>query len=199
MVSLHDAVSVRLVVAGLCIRRGKRVVLDSFDLEHEAGRLAWITGENGAGKSSLLRVLAGRLRPDRGSVTRAPSGASLAYYHPAMSLPRDPTVSGWWQLLGYSGAPAEPLSPTVRAREQLGRLSTGERKRLLLLGILSRPTQFTFLDEPFEHLSPNAKARLTELLIERGRTGVVVVATNQEVPVAGDPIVMRLETAAGAP
>jgi heme exporter protein A len=182
-----------LSVGGLRIRRKGRVVLDGFDFTHGPGRLAWVTGENGAGKSSLLRVLANRLRPEAGTVGLEPAGATLVYYHPGMALPRDARVGDWFRLLGRADATDLELAPTVGPGDAIARLSTGERKRLLLAGILSRSTPFTFLDEPYEHLSPEAKMTLTRILLERARSGVVVVATNQDVPAGGDPLVIRVD------
>lgn len=184
----------RLAIAGLRIRRKGRVVLDALSLTLGPGRLAWVTGENGAGKSSLLRVLAGRLRPEAGEVQMEPGGGtSVAYYHPAMALPRDAKVGDWMRLLGRPYAADRGLAPPVSPDDGVARLSTGEQKRLLLMGILSRATSFTFLDEPYEHLSPEAKATLTQMLLERACTGVVVVATNQEVPTSGQPLVIHVD------
>lgn len=183
----------RLEVAGLRIRRKGRVVLEDFDLTLGPGQLAWVTGENGAGKSSLLRVLAGRLRPEAGEVRMEPEATSVAYYHPAMALPRDPRVGDWWRLLGEPDTTDRGLAPSVGPGDGIARLSTGEQKRLLLVGILSRSTAFTFLDEPYEHLSPDAKATLTQMLLERAQSGVVVVATNQEVPAVGQPLVIHVD------
>jgi ABC-type transport system involved in cytochrome c biogenesis ATPase subunit len=193
MATSAAAAQPQLEVMRLRIRRGRRVVLDRFDLQHAPGRLVWITGENGAGKSSLLRVLAGRLQPESGSVVLRPRPASLAYYHPAMSLPRGVVVADWWRMLGHVPSAPASLVPTLRGNERIEALSTGERKRLLLHGILARPTRFTFLDEPFEHLSPTAKARLTPMLMERAATGIVLVATNQDVPSVGAPVVVHLD------
>lgn len=175
------------------LRRRGGVVLDAFDLTLGPGRLAWVTGENGAGKSSLLRALAGRLLPEAGSVGLDPDATVRAYYHPGMALPRDLRVGDWLRLLGPSKAAEWELAPAVGPGVAIARLSTGECKRLLLTGILSRQAPFTFLDEPYEHLSPDGKATLTRILIERARVGVVVVSTNQEIPSAGDPLVMSLD------
>lgn len=193
MAGAADAARLQLEVTRLRIRRGRRVVLDGFDLQHAPGRLVWITGENGAGKSSLLRVLAGRLQPESGSVALRPCPASIAFYHPGMTLPGGVLVADWWRMLGSVPSAHGSLVPAVRSSQRMEHLSTGERKRLLLHGILARPTGFTFLDEPFEHLSPAAKARLTEILVERAATAVVIVATNQEVPSVGEPLVVHLD------
>jgi iron complex transport system ATP-binding protein len=53
----------------LCIRRGRRVILDQVSIHAEAGDFIAVIGANGAGKSTLLSVLAGLQRPDTGNVT----------------------------------------------------------------------------------------------------------------------------------
>src|SRR5690606_33573366 len=75
---------------GVAVRHGRHRVVEALTWVHRAGRIAWLIGENGAGKSSLLRVMAGRARPAAGTVElRDPSGRSgeRIYYRPAMRLP----------------------------------------------------------------------------------------------------------------
>lgn len=118
-----------------------------------------------------------------------PRREDVTFYVPAMGCPSLVTVTDWFRF-NRSVLPAaraalrddDEILPPVGEAARLRRLSTGEQKRLLLWSLLRRPTLFTFLDEPYEHLSPTAKTRLTDILYERAQSGVVVVATNQEVP-----------------
>lgn len=192
------AASVR--VETLRIRRGFSVVLSDFSWVHNAGVPAWLVGENGAGKSSLLRVLAGRARPAAGAVYRiAPEGRARAplYFHPAIRLPRDTTLRDWLRLMEafLEGAPPlpEPLAPELRPDRRLDTLSTGEAKRLLLAALLQIDSPFVFLDEPYEHLSEEARASLTAALVRRARHDVVVIATNQPIPPEAMGPVVRLD------
>lgn len=176
----------------LGIRRGRSTILTGFDWEHCAGEIAWIIGGNGAGKSSLLRILAGRENPAAGTIRRLapPNGEeSVLYYHPSMGLPDSLTVGAWQSFVDQISTPGSRRSVPpdlipegAVAGKRLDRLSTGEAKRLALYAILQRPASFLILDEPFEHLSPDAKEILYMHLRERARTAVVVVATNQEIP-----------------
>ncbi|HEX7120259.1 MAG TPA: ATP-binding cassette domain-containing protein [Longimicrobiales bacterium] len=193
-----------LRLEGVAVRHRRRRLVSALTWTHRAGRIAWIVGENGAGKSSLLRVLAGRARPAAGAVALLdPSGrpAERLYYHPAMRLPAGITVGEWRRFVGRLGgtddrdaAPdrdvAALLRPDVPSHRLLRRLSTGESKRLLLEALLGRPAPFVFLDEPYEHLSARARDGLTATLVARARESVVVVATNQPVPAyARGPVV----------
>ena len=58
-----------LAARGICKSFGRRQVLTGLDLEVAAGEMVAVVGENGTGKTTLLRILAGDLRPDTGSVT----------------------------------------------------------------------------------------------------------------------------------
>lgn len=186
---------------GVAVRHGRHRVVEALTWVHRAGRIAWLIGENGAGKSSLLRVMAGRARPAAGTVElRDPSGRSgeRIYYRPAMRLPGGVTFGEWTRMVDRLAGPGateadEPLGilrPEVPADRRLSRVSTGEAKRTILESLLRRPAPFIFLDEPYEHLSARARDTLTEALAERARDAVVVVATNQPIPdTARGPVV----------
>jgi ABC-type multidrug transport system ATPase subunit len=182
----------------VAVRRGRRVIVEGFDLDHGPGTVAWLVGENGGGKSTLLRVLAGLDAPAAGTVRHGgESGAAplRSYYHPDMRLPPGTRVSEWQRMVASLGLPEREIPgltpPFAKPAVTAEQLSTGEEKRLILDAVLSNGRDHVFLDEPFEHLSPEGKELLSERLGRLGRTRVVVVATNQAIPdgLGGGPVV----------
>lgn len=174
-----------LAVVGLTLERNRRPVVRGLDWEASRGFIRWVVGENGSGKSTLLGALAGRVRAAAGTV-EYPWGASvgagdIVRYHPAMEPPPEARVRDWCRLVDALVPPgAGPsVAPELPGRQRLGDLSTGERKRLVLEALLRRPAGLYLLDEPFEHLSPEAKRLLTLRMEAAARDAVVVVATNQ--------------------
>jgi ABC-type multidrug transport system ATPase subunit len=200
---LTQTTSWTLEVQGLEIRKGDTTILRDLSWQHQPGAVAWVVGENGAGKSSLLRILAGRDRPTAGSVSRAGrAGESprVVYYHPGMSLPDFMTVRDWQRFIekvvpAAARYPIDPRLITAGAlpHKRVERLSTGEAKRLALVALLSRDTPFIFLDEPFEHLSREGKDLLATHLSERAVDRVIVVTTNQEIPAGATGPELRLD------
>lgn len=174
----------KLSVHGLTLARGRDTVIEALDWQATAGGVAWVIGENGSGKSTLLRALAGRLKPAAGWMRFEPDTfgvRSFVWYHPHMQPPDETRVADWNRLvqaLVPVGTPPS-LAPELRSRQRFGEVSTGERKRELLEALLRLAAPVYLLDEPFEHLSPDGKARLTERLTRLAREAVVVVATNQ--------------------
>ena len=193
-----------LELIDLAVRRGHQLVVEGLTRKIGPGTIFWVTGSNGAGKSSMMRVLALLDAPAAGVVRyRGEPDERFLYFHSEMALPDSSTVGAWERLTGrLLSAPDRvgrtPLWPDVDARRRVGRLSTGERKRLLLDALLRRPGPL-LLDEPYEHLSPDAKAALTAALLGRARTHAVVVATNQIPPGAELETGIRLETGAAGP
>jgi ABC-type multidrug transport system ATPase subunit len=193
-----------LELIDLTVRRGPNPVVTGLHLTIRPGTVFWVVGPNGAGKTSLLRVLAGLDRPRSGSVVRrAASGEVFLYFQSEMTVPPTATVGDWDCLVRRLLPPAVPgrrsrLWPGAGRRRRVGRLSTGERKRLLLDALFRRPGPL-LLDEPFEHLSPDAKAELGRLIVERARARVVVVATNQATGRAARGPGLRLDGGEAAP
>lgn len=188
----------RLRAIGLTVRRGRRPVVAGLDRAFARGRIQWVVGDNGDGKSSLLRVLAGRDRPARGRlVAEAADGGrrrrpATVYYAPAMRLPPDVRVGDWRRLARALAAGGPGSGPGIDSgaaepARRSGRTSTGEAKRLLLEGLLSLPADVTVLDEPLEHLAEAARRRLTRSLARRAETSVVVVSTHHDLPASVRP------------
>lgn len=179
---MHGSLTRWIQTTDLTLTRDRTTIIDGLDWRAEQGRVAWVVGENGTGKSTLLGALAGRIGPASGDVSVHPSGAPrLVVYTPAMAPPPETRLRDWKHLTSglVPDGPSPSLEPDLRPNQRLGQVSTGEQRRLLLEVLLKRFADIYLLDEPFEHLSPNAKQALLQRLKGLTRHAVVVVATNQ--------------------
>ncbi|MBP5509828.1 MAG: ATP-binding cassette domain-containing protein [Kiritimatiellae bacterium] len=148
ILSLH---SVRIQFGGPPLLEGVSVNIDPLD------RIA-VTGRNGEGKSTLLKILAGRIEPDTGNLVRQP-GLSVAYL--SQDVPGDREGSALEVAsVAEDGGEAAPrhrveeylLKLGVEAAAPFNTLSGGLRRRTLLAGALARAPQLLLLDEPTNHL-----------------------------------------------
>ncbi|WP_191379132.1 ABC-F family ATP-binding cassette domain-containing protein [uncultured Flavonifractor sp.] len=151
---------------------GTRVLLDGASLYLERGDKVGVVGLNGAGKSTLLRLLSGAEEPDGGTVRLDPN-VRLEY------LPQNPVFPGEHTVLeqvvlGLSGddrALAEYEGKMILSRlgvsrfdQPVGQLSGGERRRVALAAVLSRPCDVLVLDEPTNHLDSDMVLWLEDYL-----------------------------------
>ncbi|MFD7323153.1 ribosomal protection-like ABC-F family protein [Streptomyces sp. NPDC059875] len=152
------------------VRVEGRLRLDSLHLA--PGERLLVTGPNGAGKTTLLKVLAGELAPDGGTVTTPPRVGMLRQ---DSELPDDPrTVATAFgedreeELLRLGLFGSADLSTPVRE------LSTGQRRKLELARLVTRPADLLLLDEPTNHLAPGLVEELEAALAHFAGTLVIV-------------------------
>ncbi|MFI6210035.1 ribosomal protection-like ABC-F family protein [Streptomyces sp. NPDC051041] len=149
------------------------------DLTVEAGDRLLITGDNGTGKSTLLSVLAGRVTPDTGRVTRRGRIGHLPQ-EPGPGRPGETLLQAYAR--GLPGHPEEHaerllalgLFTPERLTDRVTELSTGQRRRLALARLLSRPCDVLLLDEPTNHLSPALVEDLEQALADYPGTLLLV-------------------------
>ncbi len=150
------------------------VVAKGIDLEIEHGARAAIVGDNGEGKTTLLRTLVGSLEPSHGSV-RWGYGCEIGVYaqHVYTSLPAHQTVLEYLeyhanpgttnqQILAQAGA---LLFRDAHVRKKISVLSGGERARLCLAGLLLGTYNILVLDEPGNHLDVETVDSLAAALL----------------------------------
>ncbi|MFA5664238.1 ATP-binding cassette domain-containing protein [Castellaniella sp.] len=172
---------------------GHHPLLDHADLQLQAGERIGLIGRNGAGKSSLLRVLAGSTTLDDGEIRRSPS-LRVALVAQEPEFPAHCTVGD--HLVGDVLA-SEDWSRPARAdqfmatlglshSQTLSDLSGGQRKRVALARALIDEPDLLLLDEPTNHLDFDGiawledhllKARLTLVVITHDRRFLDTVAT----------------------
>jgi ABC-2 type transport system ATP-binding protein len=162
-------------VSGLVVRYGHHVALDGVDLEVPSGRVTAVVGADGAGKSSLLRALAGAVRPSAGEVRR-PDRRHLGYVATDRGVYRDLTVSEnlafAGEAYGLRGADLEARIDATLARIGLvgverrlaERLSGGMRQKLALAMALLHDPALLVLDEPTTGIDPLSRVELWELV-----------------------------------
>jgi heme exporter protein A len=190
-----------LTLSNITCARGDRVLFSGLDLSLARGDVLLVRGANGSGKSSLLRLIAGLLRPAEGEVQWTEEGEDagpqtrlhylghLDALKAAMSVRE--TLTFWARMLG-GGADVTPATERAIDAWHLqsladlpcGVLSAGQRRRVALaqLNLTERP--LWLLDEPTGPLDA-AGVQLVESAIRHhcGRGGVAVIATHRAMDV----------------
>ncbi|GAA3920048.1 ABC-F family ATP-binding cassette domain-containing protein [Streptomyces gulbargensis] len=160
------------------------------ELRIHAGDRLLVSGPNGAGKSTLLGLLAGELRPDTGTVRLSVPTGHLAQELRPEPAP-DPRGAVTQRRVLDAYAEGRPGHPDTYADELLALgllreedlrlpvrvLSVGQRRRLELARIVSRPVGLLLLDEPTNHLAPGLVEELETAL---ARFGGAVVAVSHD-------------------
>jgi len=166
-----------LVAKGIVKRFGEREVISSLDLTVAAGMRLGLLGPNGSGKSTLLRIIAGEVEPDAGAIERA-DDLRVVYFDqdrehldPTLTLRRTLAPDG--DQVVYRDRPVHVAGWARRflfASDQLdmpvGRMSGGERARVLIARLMLRPADLLILDEPTNDLDLDTLEALEESLLE---------------------------------
>ncbi|MCB1441238.1 MAG: heme ABC exporter ATP-binding protein CcmA, partial [Nitratireductor sp.] len=184
-----------LTARGLACQRAGRVVFRDLDFSVGAGEAMALRGRNGAGKTSLLRVIAGLVPAAAGSLdlqggeADASIGEQCHFVGPMSAIKPVLTVREnldfWRRFQGGSGSVSEALD-----RVGIGNLaglparylSAGQQRRLALAVLVATRRPVWLLDEPLNALDADGAAMLNDLMrAHLGDGGIVIAATHADI------------------
>ena len=175
----------RLAFEHVACVRGGRLLFENVNLTLEPGEGLLVTGANGVGKSSLLRIAAGLLSPAAGRVVR---DGAVALSAEAAGLDEEKTLSaalGFWARLDGTddmavaqGLAAVGLAPLAEVPVRL--LSTGQRRRATLARVIASGAGIWLLDEPASGLDVGALGELSAAMAGHLASGGVILAASHQ-------------------
>jgi heme exporter protein A len=198
-----------LSAQALSCQRGGRSIFEGLGFSVAGGEALLVTGRNGAGKSSLLRMIAGLLRIAGGTLSLAGGDSERsigeqAHYlghsdalKPALTV--EENLAFWAAWLGGAGEPRKALAAVgldTLAELPAAYLSAGQKRRLSIARLVTVKRPLWLLDEPTSALDTTSQAVLLELM--RGHLtggGIIVAATHLPLGIDGARE-LRLERAA---
>lgn len=196
-----------------CVR-GDRTLFEELNLEIKPGSILRISGDNGSGKSSLLRILCGLLTPHAGKVfwgsdpiaeDRDQFHGELIYLGHIPALKADFSAIENLMSLALLGGQSISNEEAMNALREAGldrqahrfirTLSQGQKQRIALSRLLlPQPKSIWILDEPFNALDRDANRALQNLLINHvNRGGIVALSSHQDLQIDDNARVIRLE------
>ena len=196
-----------------CVR-GDHTLFEELNLEIKPGSILRISGDNGSGKSSLLRILCGLLTPHAGKVfwgsdpiteDRDQFHGELIYLGHIPALKADFSAIENLMSLALLGGQSISNEEAMNALREAGldrqahrfirTLSQGQKQRIALSRLLlPQPKSIWILDEPFNALDRDANRALQNLLINHvNRGGIVALSSHQDLQIDDNARVIRLE------
>ena len=170
---------------GVSFQYQEKVIIKDFSIRIERGDKIGLIGNNGAGKSTLLKLLLGQLQPSQGTIELG-TNLQIAYFDqlreqldPEMSVADSvldggefvDTAEGKRHVMSYL---ADFLFAPARARSPVKSLSGGEKNRLLLARLFTKPANLIVMDEPTNDLDLETLEILEEKLVDYQGTLLLV-------------------------
>jgi ABC-2 type transport system ATP-binding protein len=174
----------------------RRRVLDALELAVAPGERVALVGANGAGKTTLIRCLLGQYRYDgtvgvAGLDPRASRREVLRrvgfvpQLPPPLRMPVGRLLRFAAEVCGDGTAPMEAVAGRLGLdarsvwRQPFGRLSGGQKQKLLIAVALGRPAELLLMDEPAANLDPKARRSFFELLAERQLRATMLISSHR--------------------
>ncbi|MFN3535825.1 MAG: heme ABC exporter ATP-binding protein CcmA [Brevundimonas sp.] len=183
----------RLSIDDLGLSRGERVLFRGLSVDIKVGEALALAGANGAGKTSLLRAVAGFIRPDAGAVRFLdgaegeiePETARARHIHllghlEGLKGARTARDELAFQTAWCGGADIDPAVESLGLEPLLDletrKLSAGQRRRLSLARLIAAPRALWLLDEPLAPLDARWRGVATQLMRDHLTSGGMVIA-----------------------
>ena len=188
----------KLIVEGLRLRKGYNRLVDGLDLVLAPGEALSLSGENGVGKTTLLRAVAGFSPPEAGTIRFEHDGAALEaeaaqarmiHYlghqdaaSPARTVAQELRFQADWLGGDMTGIGPLRLEPLLDLETRY--LSAGQKRRLSCARLLMAKRPLWLLDEPMAPLDASQRARFGELLARHiAGGGMVAAAVHDPLPI----------------
>ncbi len=180
-----------VTIDALAIARGDRLLFEGLTMTARAGEAVTLTGANGAGKTSLLRTIAGFIRPVAGSVSfdtdlepeeARSRGLHFLGHQDGLKTGRTAWDELLFQTLWTGGSETaargaiERLSLGPLLALEVRKLSAGQRRRLALARLIASPRSVWLLDEPMAPLDSERRTLFGALMAEHLEDGGIIVA-----------------------
>lgn len=199
-----------LHVDNLSVARGDRMLFEALGLTLRAGSAVALTGANGSGKTSLLRAIAGLLRPAAGAVWFEGPGGRL---EPEDARSRGIHLVGHQDGLKggrtaeeelafqgvWTGAGGDAIEDAVDVLGlapllalEVRKLSAGQRRRLALARLIAAPRDLWLLDEPLSPLDARTRGTFGDLMSAHlAAGGMIVAAVHDPLPIPAANLEIR--------
>jgi len=165
-----------LIGEGLALVRGGRLLFEGLDLNLDGGEALHVAGPNGSGKSSLIRLVAGLLKPSTGRLERVPAALADEGLALDRELPVGHALSFWKGPMLSQAMAAFRLEGLSEVPVRM--MSTGQSQRARLARVMASGAPLWLLDEPLNGLDRDGVEQLDRAIAGHLASGGAVLAAS---------------------